>query len=76
VARSTFSARYQAFLIKLRQAREEAGLRQEDVAQALGKPQSYVSKCESRERRVDVVELAEFARIYGKQLKFFVPDND
>jgi hypothetical protein len=38
----------------------------------LRRAQSYVSKCESGERRVDVIELAEFARLYGKRLDFFV----
>jgi len=38
----------------------------------LRRPQSYVSKCESGERRVDVVELAEFARLYRKDLNFFI----
>jgi hypothetical protein len=35
-------------------------------------PQSVVSKSESGERRIDVVELQEFARLYGKPLDFFV----
>jgi hypothetical protein len=43
-----------------------------EVAQRLGRPQSFVSKCESGERRVDVVELAEFARLYAKRLDFFL----
>jgi len=42
------------------------------VARKLRRPQSFVSKCESGERRVDVVELAEFARLYRKPLSFFV----
>ncbi len=42
------------------------------MANRLGYPQSYVSKCESGERRVDVIELAEFARLYGKPIEFFV----
>jgi hypothetical protein len=37
-----------------------------EVAGRLGRPQSFVSKCESGERRVDVVELVEFSRLYGK----------
>jgi hypothetical protein len=41
------------------------------VARKLARPQSFVSKCESGERRVDVVELQEFARLYGKPLSFF-----
>lgn len=67
------SPQYQAFLKRLRAARERAGLLQADVAQRLGKPQSYVSKCESGERRVDVIELAELAAIYGVPIDFFVP---
>ena len=51
----------------------DAGLTQEEVAQRLGKPQSFVSKCESGERRVDVVELSRFAKVYGKALEFFIP---
>jgi len=42
------------------------------VARKLGKPQSFVSKSESGERRVDAVELKHLAEIYGKGLDFFV----
>jgi transcriptional regulator with XRE-family HTH domain len=65
------SARYRGFLKRLRRAREDAGLIQVDVAKALGRPQSFVSKCESGERRVDVIELEDFARLYRKRLAFF-----
>ena len=64
--------KYRTFLERLRQARRDAGLTQVDVARELRRPQSFVSKCESGERRVDVVELQEFARLYGKSLNFFV----
>jgi len=47
-------------------------LRQQDVAERLGKLQSYVSKRERCERRIDPLELARFAAIYGKPLTFFV----
>ena len=62
---------YSAFLKRLRRARIAAGLSQTEVAGRLGKPQSFVSKCESGERRVDVVELTHFARIYGVAVTFF-----
>ena len=51
----------------------EAGLTQADVAHQIGKPQSFVSKCESGERRVDVVELQQFAKIYRKPVTYFLP---
>jgi transcriptional regulator with XRE-family HTH domain len=70
-----YSSRYQAFLDKLRQARLQAGLTQVEVARMLDKPQSYVSKCESGERRVDFVELIDFAKIYRKPIDFFQPEN-
>ncbi len=62
---------YREFLAKLKKSREEANLTQVEVAQSLGKPQSYVSKCESGERRVDIVELQKFAALYGKPITFF-----
>lgn len=68
----TYRQKYRQFLRRLKQARQEAKLRQVDVAKKLRRPQSFVSKVESGERRVDVIELAEFARLYGKPLSFFV----
>ena len=62
---------YMAFLKRLRRARTEAALSQTEAARRLGKPQSFVSKCESGERRVDVVELLAFARVYGVAVTFF-----
>ena len=68
---SVHSKQYQEFLQKLRQARINAGLTQAQVAKALKKPQSFVSKCESGERRVDFAELQAFAHLYGRPLDFF-----
>ena len=67
------SPRYRQFLDRLKAARLEAGLMQEEVGRKLKKPQSYVSKCESGERRVDVVELGQFAELYGKSVSYFLP---
>lgn len=67
-----YSEKYQIFLTRLREARKEKGLTQTQVASSLRKPQSYVAKCESGERRVDVIELADFARLYEKPLDYFL----
>jgi transcriptional regulator with XRE-family HTH domain len=66
------SAAYRLFLKRLREARLAAGLTQMEVAAKLRRPQSYVSKCESGERRVDVVELVEFARLYRSDIRRFL----
>jgi len=70
---ATYRHRYAQFLVRLKQARAEARLTQVEVAYKLKRPQSFVSKIESGERRVDVVELSELAKLYGKPLDFFLP---
>jgi transcriptional regulator with XRE-family HTH domain len=69
---ATYRHRYSQFLGKLKQARVEAGLTQVEVAKKLKRPQSFVSKIESGERRVDVVELSDLARVYRTPLDFFL----
>lgn len=61
----------QDFLRRLRQARRDAKLTQVEVARRLGRSQSFVTKAETGERRLDVVELRAFARIYGKRVSYF-----
>jgi transcriptional regulator with XRE-family HTH domain len=58
---------------RLRDARERAGLNQTEAAAALGKPQNYVSKCETSQRRIDPLELADLAALYGITLAALVP---
>ena len=67
-----YSEEYKKFLLCLKRARSEAGLNQVDVAKRLKKPQSFVAKCESGERRLDVVELNQYAKIYKKDISFFI----
>jgi transcriptional regulator with XRE-family HTH domain len=62
---------YRAFLASLRKAREDAGLTQVEAARKLSRPQSFVSKVESGERRVDFVELQYLAKLYRKSISFF-----
>lgn len=65
------SAEYTRFLRRLRLAREKAGLTQREAAGRLGKSQAYVWKSEVGERRVDVIELKQFAELYGVPVMFF-----
>jgi transcriptional regulator with XRE-family HTH domain len=70
--KSIYSKTYKKATEQLKKARIEADLKQEEVAEKLGKPQSYISKIESGERRVDVAELKILADVYKKSLDFFV----
>ena len=56
----------------LQQVRRGAGLRQEDLAKQLGTGQSFVSKYESGERRLDVLELRQICQAVGISLIDFV----
>lgn len=53
------------FLRLLREARLAAEMRQEDVAERLGVPQSYVSKVESGERAISVIEFRQYCLAIG-----------
>lgn len=66
-----YSKDYKEFLQKFKKARREAGLTQVEVAKLLKKPQSFISKCESGERRVDIIDLKRFAKLYKKPLSYF-----
>jgi transcriptional regulator with XRE-family HTH domain len=70
--KSISSRNYAHFLTSLREAREKAGVTQEEMAARLGETQSFVSKCERGERRMDIVELREFCKAMGLTLEKFV----
>jgi transcriptional regulator with XRE-family HTH domain len=75
-ARTTpHQALYDAFLQRLASAREEAGLTQREVSQRLGMAHSFLSKCETGERRIDVMELIQLAQLYGKPPGYFLGVN-
>jgi transcriptional regulator with XRE-family HTH domain len=56
----------------LRELRQQAALRQQDVAELIDEPQSFVSKYESGERRLDILELREVCQALGISLAQFV----
>ena len=69
--KNLYTKRQEAFLTLLRECREKASLRQADVAERLKKPQSFVSKYESGERRLDVLELLDVCEVIGLTLSTF-----
>ena len=70
--RTIYSNEHKIIVERLKKARLNAGLGQVEVAKKLGKTQSYLSKIESGQRRFDVLQLKEFAKIYQKPLNYFV----
>ena len=72
VKKSIHSAEQAELLKLLRQARKKAGLSQVEVARRLARSQSFVSKYESGELRLDMVELSEVCRVLGTSLSAFV----
>lgn len=72
MTRSIRTKEYAYFVERLRQARLDSGLTQVEVAKRLKRPQSHISNVESGQQRVDVVELQAFAKIYSKEIGYFL----
>jgi transcriptional regulator with XRE-family HTH domain len=65
VAKSIYTAEQEKLQLLLREVRDEAGLTQALLARRLDRPQSFVSKYESGERRLDLVELRQICQALG-----------
>jgi transcriptional regulator with XRE-family HTH domain len=63
--KSIYSRDYSSFLKQLRKARIDSSLTQADLAKRLGQTQSFISKVERGERRLDVVELRSICSALG-----------
>lgn len=72
MGKSIRTKEYQSFAQKLKKARVQAGFTQVQVSKKLKRPQSYISKAEAGEQRLDIVELGRFARLYKKELNYFL----
>lgn len=70
--KTIFTDSHKRLVSKLVKARRNARLMQIDAARKLGRTQSYISKIESGQRRIDTVQLKEFARPYKKRIDFFL----
>ena len=65
MTKSLHTPQYEHFRLLMVLAREQAGLTQAQVANMLNKPQSFVSKYEMGERRIDIVEFVQLCRVIG-----------
>lgn len=70
-----FQATYDAMLRRLIDTREELGLKQREVSEKLGFSHSFLSKCETGERRIDIMELFQLSKLYRKSPSFFLGDE-
>jgi transcriptional regulator with XRE-family HTH domain len=72
--KAIYSREQDSLVERLKKARLEAGLDQADVARILGKSQSFISKIESGQRRIDVIQLKKIADIYKKDIIYFLEE--
>jgi transcriptional regulator with XRE-family HTH domain len=70
--KTIYSREYPVVLRLLRAAREKAGMTQVDLAEKLGLTQSFVSKIERGDRRLDIVQLRTVCKALGLPLLAFV----
>ena len=73
---SRFTAQYDHFLAKLRVLRSRKGLMQTDMARRLGVPQQYISRFETGETRMDIVQLWQYCKALGVSFSGFCRQLD
>jgi transcriptional regulator with XRE-family HTH domain len=74
VKKSLNSKEHKILLEMLYQLRVSSGLRQSDLADLIKVPQSFISKIESGERRLDFIELREILKYFNTNLIEFVTE--
>lgn len=72
MAKTIYSKEHRILVERLKKARKEADLDQATVAKLLGVTQSHISKIESGQRRIDIVQLKRFAKVYKKKINYFI----
>lgn len=72
VEKAIYTKDYKKVIEKLKKARVSAGLTQVEVAKILKKPQSYISKVERGDQRIDIIELKSLAKLYKKSVQCFI----
>lgn len=72
MSKTIYSKDHKYLVEQLKKTRQEAGLEQAEVAKLFGRTQSHISKIEAGQRRIDIVQLKDFSKIYKKDFNFFI----
>jgi len=72
MSRTIQTKEYAIFIERMKRARLESGLKQIEVAKKMKRPQSYISRVESGEYRLDILEVKNFAKLYRKSVDYFL----
>lgn len=73
--KSIHDPRYVETISRLKSARELKGISQLHLSQRLGKPQSYISKIEIGERRIDLIEVLDLCKVLGISIADIIPSG-
>ena len=68
VQKTIYNPRYRSMIKWLIEARKKKGLSQAQVAAKLGVPRTRITKIESFDRRLDLLETLQLTRLYGLHL--------
>lgn len=74
--KTIYTERRKFLSARLIEARENAGLSQQEVAKTEIISQSEISKIENGQRRIEFLLLIELAKLYSKSLDFFMPNEN
>ncbi|MCC6275207.1 MAG: helix-turn-helix transcriptional regulator [Leptospiraceae bacterium] len=69
--KTIYTKEYKLFQKLLKRARKDSNLTQIEVCEKLEQPQSYISKIEAGDRRIDVIEFWRLSKIYKKPIEYF-----
>lgn len=72
MSQTIYSKEHKYIIKQLKKARKKIGLSQKQVAKILNTTQSHISKIESGQRKIDVIQLKKIANIYKQPLIFFI----
>ena len=72
MGKTIYSKEHLTLVKRIRQARIDAGFDQNKVAKLLGKTQSYISKVESGQIKIGIIQLKNIAKMYRKDLDYFI----